>query len=181
MIDALCNVRIKDFIYIGKLNPNTKQAGKKVWKPEREIYLIGARCLLLNCTCNMVELYCAVSEDGYLPEQDDEFYHRIKTGNIFFFQRDQRFPPIGQADLGQTFFFPAGYGYYVNMGTPIYIKWVAISRVERRIAYDIILYLYYVEIRSALNLPPLKYEPLIPMANETCVDGKTSRIIKSRI
>jgi len=156
-VDVNTDLKRKHFIFVGEIESNSIQMfiGEK-WQPECEIYIVGAVGILLNHTCNQAELYLAISKNPDIsPEKP--FFQSIKTDWLFYFQKDQRFPPIGQKDLVNYVFLPPGTGFYVDKGEPIYFKCCAVNRSERTICYDIISCIYYVEIMSALHVIPQKY------------------------
>jgi len=116
--------------------------GVDEWKPSRDIYVIGARAGLLCCTNNQTELYLAISNESDIEPK--KYFLGLKTKHLIYFQRDQRSPPAGQADIIQTFFLPAGTGFPFKAGQSVYFKWAAMSKHHFSVPFDIFCTLFYV-------------------------------------
>jgi len=105
-VDALTPVETYSFHIIKKINHFRYHLYiGEVWKPEKEIFIIGATIGLMCHTNNAAELYLSISRD---PELDDKkpCYASLKKNFLFYAQRDQRFPPIGINDLTKDVFLP---------------------------------------------------------------------------
>lgn len=153
MADALTPVETYSFHTIKKISYGKR--GKQhlyigdVWKPDRHIFIIGATMGLLCHTTNRAELYLSISRDGSL---EPRFYFKcLKQNYLFYLQKDQRQEPQGPNDLTRDVFLPAGSGFYVATGEPIYFKCGAMNKSGRAIAYDIFATLFFVEAMSTMQ------------------------------
>ena len=150
------------------------------WRPEKDIFIIGATMGLLCHTSNAAELYLSISRN---PNLDSNLpcYAALKRDYLFYAQRDQRFPPIGINDLTKEVFLPAGTGFLVRKGEPVYFKVAAMNKSQRTIWYDILACLYYIEIVGTPYRPqPREEGEIIYTSSNTNKQTRTSRRVCKR-
>lgn len=133
-----------------------------VWKPDREIFIIGATIGLLCLATNRGELYLSISRTDNL--KPGGFFQCLKKDSLFYLQRDQRFVPQGPGDLMHTEWCPSGTGFFVGKDEPLYFRIGAVNKSGRAFAYDVFATLYWIEIFDTMYRPsPLeKPEDFIP-------------------
>jgi len=129
-----------------------------VWRPDREVFIIGATIGLLCLATNRGEVYCSISRSPYpldpktnKPVEKAGFLVGLKKNFLFYLQRDQRWVPSGPNDLTRDIWLPSGSGFYVAKDEPIYIKCAAVNKSGRAFAYDIMATLYWVEIFDTMS------------------------------
>jgi len=160
-MDALTPILTYSFHTIKKINNFRYHLYTgDIWKPDREIFIIGADMGLLCHTNNMFELYLSISKVPLKKETTRGYFTCLKKDFIFYAQRDQRFPPIGINDLTKSIFFPSGTGVLVLKGEPIYFKCGAMNKSGRTVYYDIFATIYYTEIMSTIYRPQPREDPI---------------------
>ena len=124
-----------------------------VWKPDREIFIIGATIGLLCLATNRGEVYLSISRNPHPLDPktgkvvgEGGFLVGLKKNFLFYLQRDQRWVPSGPDDLTRDIFLPSGSGFYVAPNEPIYFKCGAVNKSGRSFVYDIMAQLYWIEI-----------------------------------
>lgn len=150
MADALTPIATYSFHTIKKIgNRKSHIYIGDVWKPDRHIFVIGATMGLLCHTTNRAEMYLSISKNGSL--EPEGYWLGLKKDFMFYAQRDQRQEPQGLDDLTRDVFLPAGSGFQVASGEPIYFKCGAMNKSGRESAYDIFATLYWVEAMSTME------------------------------
>jgi len=161
-MDALTPVQIYSFHIIRDIETHSSHLFiGDIWQPDRDVFIIGWTAGLLCCTTNRQELYLSISRNYKLFPGHEEFmvdasevtdrghyFAELKKDFLIYAQRDQRQPPQGIDDLIQTKFLPAGSGFYVAKGEPIYFRCGAMNKSGWTSTYDIFATLYWVERMS---------------------------------
>jgi len=157
-MEPLFPIRSYSFHTIKRIDSHTAQLYiGDTWKPDRDISIIGATLGLLIFTNNASELYLSISKDPSLEPAD--YFACLKKGFMFYAQRDQRSPPRGITDLIKDIWLPSGTGFLVLKDEPVYFKCGAMNKSGRRLAYDILATLYYIEIVGSESVPLPRVEP----------------------
>jgi len=176
-MDALTHVETYSWHTIRKIKNLTEHLYVgHVWEIEKEIFLIGATIGLLCFTTNRAELYLSISKD---PDYKGGYFTGLKKNFLFYAQRDQRAPPVGQNDLIKEVWLPAGSGFYCKPGEKLYFKCGAMNKSGRDIIYDIFATIYYVKVMSSPYepIPTVEPEPELNKEDEyTITDSFRSRI-----
>jgi len=151
-MDALTPVQTYDFHTIRRINDFRSHLfiGAE-WKPDRDIFIIGAMGGLLCLTNNRTELYLSISRNPSLKPA--EYFVCLKRNNLFYWQRDQRQEPQGIEDLINYQWLPDRKGFYVPKDSAIYFKCGAMNKAGRPIVYDIFANVYWVEAMSQEHRP----------------------------
>ena len=143
-IKRVQEVKHKNFHIIDDLASHEKKAFiLEEWKPEQDIYIIGAQLGLLCYKNDHSEIYIAVSKN---PEINNEKYFlSFKRDYLFYAQRDVYAYSTAPNDLTSEIFLPSGHGFFIKKGEPIYIKAGALNSTDKDIKYDVFCNLYYTE------------------------------------
>lgn len=150
MADALTPVETYSWHTIRKIGNRCSHIYVgNIWKPDRHIFIIGATIGLLCHTTNRAEMYLSISRNPFLEPKG--YWVGLKKDFLFYLQRDQRQEPQGPDDLTRDIFLPAGSGFQVASGEPIYFKCGAMNKSGRTSLYDIFATLYWIEAMSTME------------------------------
>lgn len=172
-MDILTPVETYHFHTIKKINDYSSHLFiGDVWKPDREIFIVGATIGLLCLATNRGELYLSISRsfllvpgqrkfvvDAFELTEGGHFFTELKKDFLFYLQRDQRWVPQGPDDLTRDIWLPSGAGFYVAKGEPIYFRCGAVNKSGRAFAYDIFAAVYWIEIFDTMYRPPPLEKP----------------------
>lgn len=111
------------------------------WKPKQNVWIIGCQVGLLCFRSDNMELYLAVSRNNKLTPE--KYFVGLKQDYLFYAQRDVYTFSTAPGDLTQETFLPAGYGFFVKKGEPIYIKVGVLNLTSTDMAYDAFCNIYY--------------------------------------
>ena len=132
----------KNFHTLKKLEPGEQQVYiLETWKPKKDIWITGASIGLLCCRNEHYEIYLAVSRNPQLDPK--KFFVGLKKDWLFYQQRDVYTYSTGINDLMSYHFLPAGQGFLIKKGEPVYIKVGAVNATKKALKYDAFCNIYY--------------------------------------
>jgi hypothetical protein len=112
-----------------------------VWKPPKNIYLIGCAIGLLCLKSDYTEVYLAVSKKPTL--KPEKYFIGLKKDWLFYQQRDVYGPSTGINDLVNYHFLPNEQGFLIKKNEPLYIKVGVFNGNNRPMVYNAFCNLYY--------------------------------------
>ncbi len=137
------NVLTKNFHIIERLKSRkTRLFIMATWRPDRDIYIIGASIGLLCCKSDLYEIYLCISRSPRLTPK--KFFVGLKKDYLFYGQRDVYTYSTGLRDLVDYIFLPEGCGFLIKKNTPLYIKVGAWNGSNEDLEYDAFCNIYYV-------------------------------------
>jgi len=142
------NIKIERAWWIRTVLPGRRRALIKVWKPETDVWLVGARIILLcdEFVQRNLDLYGCVSLSPKF-HKTSFVADCLKKDHLFYGQRDAYSRCSGMSDLIHSEFLPFSYGFFVNIGTPVYLKGLAVNGNPFISRFDVLIDLFYIENR----------------------------------
>lgn len=141
-------VNHNNFHILEKIKPGVEKAFiLSTWKPEKDIYIIGAAIGLLCIKSTGFELYLSISKSPQTGPTGKAskscFLLGLKKDWLFYQQRDVYTYSTGINDLMSYEFLPSNHGFLIKQGEPIYIKVGVVNGTRKTLEYDAFCNIYY--------------------------------------